>query len=403
MMSGIFDEIHDRADVRKVAETYLKPSGKRGKYVCPGCGDDNLSAAKQTWSCWTHECHKGRSDAVGLVSLATNMSRTEAAERLAGEMGIGPMVATAGRNAPRRTIEPKPPELLKPEPYELPSWSQWMDGLVEQSHARLMDCPDDTSRRAWDYLTGERGLSPETIESARLGIALDWESSEAALPGRRCSLPPGIVIPWHGPPGVFGANVRQFHVELSAKYVMATGSRRHWLYPGLTRWGDWTGPVVIAEGEFDSLLANQEFGGLLPVVTLGGAQCSPAGTFDAVLLGQFSRLLIAADSDKAGSECRKMWSEFARRRSVPVELPGGKDLSESHAAGHDLRSWLFEVCRGLGIDLRDLPGLIWEKPLGTIRGRLLDDPRHTAESEAEASAERAAIENELCLAVNHGS
>ena len=393
-MAGVFDEIHRAADCRKIAERYLKPSKKRGKYVCPGCGDDNLSATSSTWSCWTHECQrKSGADATGMVSLATGEIRSDAAKRLAGELGIGPMVARAKpvRSGQRPAIQPKPP---KPEPYELESWREWMTGVVEQSHARLMDQSDDTSRRAWDYLTGERGLLPETIESARLGVALDWVSSDTALPGRRCSLPPGVIIPWFGPHGVAGANVRQFHVELSAKYIMATGSRRHWLYPGLIGWESWPGPVVIVEGEFDSLLANQELSGLLPVVTLGGAKCSPADTFDAVLLGQFSRLLIAADSDDAGDECRKMWFEFARRRAVPVDLPGGKDLTEAHAAGADLRSWLFEVCRGLGIDLHSLPGLVWELPLGTIRGRLLDDPRDAAESEAEAAAERAAMMHE---------
>ena len=389
-----FDAIHDAADVRTVAETYLEPAREKGRFVCPSCGKGNVTARPKVWGCWSCSAHEAEGigrDAIGLVALVTSTSRIEAAKRLAGELGIRPMVATdsPGRPAPRRTIAPKPPE---PEPHELPSWSRWLTGLVEQSHARLMDQSDDTSRRAWDYLI-RRGLLPETIEAARLGVNLTWSESLDAIPGRDdpCYLPPGIVIPWTGPQGIAGANVRQFHKQLRDKYIMATGSRRRWLYPALPPcWDDWTGPVVVVEGEFDALLANQEFGGLLPVVTAGGASCRPTELHEPHKLTRFAHLLIAADADDAGHNCRDAWLDFSRR-AVPVDLPGGKDLSEAYAAGADVRSWLFEVCRGLKIDLRALPGLVWEKPLGTIRGRLLDDPRHAAESEAEAADERAAL------------
>ncbi len=392
-----FDAIHAVADVRKLAESYLEPARKRGRFVCPSCRKGNVTASPKAWSCWSCSAHEAEGigrDAIGLVALAAGVNRIEAAKRLAADLGIGPTVATAATVRPgqRPAVQPKPPE---PEPHELPSWREWMAGQVERSHACLIDRSCDTSRRAWDYLTGERGLLPETIESARLGVNLTWSESLDAIPGRDdpCKLPPGIVIPWTGPQGIAGANVRQFHKWLPDKYLMATGSRRRWMYPTLNGWDDWPGPVIIVEGEFDALVGNQELSGLLPVATLGGSQCPPSETLDAVRLGRFSRLLIAADADDAGQSCRALWRDFSPRRAVPVELPGGKDLTEAHAAGHDLRSWLFEVCRGLGIDLRNLPGLIWEKPLGTIRGRLLDDPRHTAESEAEAAAERAAIED----------
>ena len=94
-------------------------------------------------------------------------------------------------------------------------------------------------------------------------------------------------------------------------------SRRHWMFPSLKLWA---GPLLIVEGEFDAMVANQELGGLIPVVTLGGAQCKPGDTFDAPTLCQFARLFVAADSDEAGQECRDMWSEFSRR-STSVNMP----------------------------------------------------------------------------------
>jgi ribosomal protein L37AE/L43A len=393
-----FDALHDAADVRTVAETYLEPAREKGRFVCPSCGKGNVTARPKVWGCWSCSAHAAEGigrDAIGLVALATSTSRIDAAKRLAGDLGIGPMVATAapGRPAPRRAIEPKP---TGPEPPELESWSKGLAGVLHEAHGRLMDQSCDTSRRAWDYLI-RRGLLPETIEGHGLGINFRWRDFHEPLPGedKPCYLPPGITIPWVSALGFAGANVRQFHEPLRDKYLTARGSRRWWLYPAIVDcWDDWTGPVVIVEGEFDALLANQELSGLLPVFTAGGAACHPHLLKEPHKLTRFSHLLIAADDDDAGHNCRDAWRAFSPRRSVPVDLPGGKDLTEAHAAGHDLRKWLFEVCRGLGIDLRALPGLVWEKPLGTIRGRLLDDPRHAAESEAEAAAERFALMHE---------
>jgi hypothetical protein len=67
-----------------------------------------------------------------------------------------------------------------------------------------------------------------------------------------------------------------------------------------------------------------------------------------------------------------MWLDFSPRRAESIDLPGGKDLSDAVGAGADLKSWIMSTCTDLGIDLRQLPGLIWEQPLGTIRGRLLE-------------------------------
>lgn len=394
-----FDAIFAAADCRTVAGAYLeKAEGKRGRYVCPSCSKSSLTCVEKVWSCWScsaHAAEGNRRDAIGLVALSTGEKRAEAAKRLAADLGIGPMVATAATVRPgqRPAVEPKPPE---PEPPELESWSQGLAGVLHDAHARLMDRSGETSRRAWDYLTNERGLLPETIEGHGLGINLEWREFHGPLPGEEkpCYLPPGITMPWiSSTRGLAGANVRQFHEPLRDKYLMAKGSRRWWLYPGLIGWDDWPGPVVIVEGEFDAMIANQELLGLLPVFTAGGASCRPELLREPHKLTRFSRLLIATDDDAAGHKCRDAWLDFSRR-AVPVDLPGGKDLSEAHAAGHDLRKWLFEVCAGLGIDLFKLPGLVWEKPLGTVRGRILDGPHYAAESEAEAAAERAAIEGE---------
>src|SRR5262249_56007685 len=53
------------------------------------------------------------------------------------------------------------------------------------------------------------------------------------------------------------------------KYHMLRGSRRG-LYPGRQVLVPGK-PLILAEGEFDALLLNQELAGLVPAVTLGSA------------------------------------------------------------------------------------------------------------------------------------
>lgn len=395
-MSELFDQIYEQADCRTVAGKHLEPARGRGKFFCPECGKGNLEVKEKTWTCWSCGTQSKRADAVGLVAVACGLSRIDAARLLAADLGI---LAELPRMKPsRNNLKPACNQLetnLKPtlklaEPYDLESWAAALTNACRVAHDRLMSRTDDTSRRAWDYLTGpKRNLIPETIQHHGLGLNLDWMDFHEPLPGadKPCRLSPGIVIPWlAGPLGIAGANVRQFHVELKDKYLMATGSRRRWMFPKLE---PWAGPVLIVEGEFDAMAADQELSGLLPVATLGGAQCKPEDTLDAIKLGRFSHLLIAADADDAGQACREMWLDFSPRRATPVDLPGGKDLTEAIAAGVDLRRWIMDVCTNQGIDLFKLPGLIWESPLGTIRGRLLEPVSGTVDPyEAE---ERAAI------------
>jgi hypothetical protein len=59
--------------------------------------------------------------------------------------------------------------------------------------------------------------------------------------------------------------------------------------------------------------------------------------------------------------------------------PGGKDLTEAVQAGADLIAWIQAAGE---VDFRAWPGLVWEKPLGTIRGRLLEPPPGTVDEYA---------------------
>jgi hypothetical protein len=367
-----FDLIRDHAGIASLCRELLEPSDGDKRFVCPSCGSGNLEVTPndKSWSCWACKTTDYPRDAVGLVQLSQNLGRMDAARWLSGYLGLTEETAPFKPRGVSRQVARKP----HLEPYELSSWAESLAAACNNAHELLMSRECDVSRRAWDYLTGPvRNLTSETIARHKLGLNLDWYEFHEPVgdsdgPFR---LPPGITIPWlTGPHGISGANVRQLHVTLKGKYVMAKGSRRHWMFPSLTAWA---GPILIVEGEFDAMVANQELGGLLPVATLGGAQCKPGDTFDAPTLCRFKKILVAADSDNAGRECRDMWSEFSRRsRSIDMP-PDAKDLSDAVSHGVDLCHWALDTCDSLGIDLRQLPGHLWEQPLGRIRGRVLED------------------------------
>jgi hypothetical protein len=108
--------------------------------------------------------------------------------------------------------------------------------------------------------------------------------------------------------------------------------------------------VVVCEGEFDAMLLYQEAGDLVDVVANGSARTKPA------LLGlspvaRAIRWLIALDGDKAGEKGSEWWDEFSAR-TRRVWPPEGRDLTDFHMAGGDLRSWVSGHLDQLGIDIR---------------------------------------------------
>lgn len=374
MEQSLYDRIHALKICDKVAGKYLEPSRVPGRFDCPRCGRKSaITATPSTFACWKDGCHEqfGR-DAVGLAALALGCDRATAAKAIANEFGL-----SGGEQTERITKRTPPPRTPQNRPVPVtpdPDWLRWITRLVEESHDRLQARADQDSRAAWDYLINERRLASETILAARLGFNPAWVQDTRQGDGKPLRMPPGIVLPWHDHDRrITGANVRRFHADLPAKYLMVTGSCRASVYPGLNgQWARWTGPVLIVEGEFDALIGNQELNGLLPVVTIGGSQSVPWDSGSSAQLHGTARLFICTDLDAAGESAWKLWSDFSPK-AVRIHPPGGKDLTESVQAGADLRAWITGVCTDHGIDLHSLPGLIWERPPGTIRGRLLEE------------------------------
>lgn len=352
----MFDNIYEAIPV---SQLYHRLTGNQvhaeKKTKCPVCGGNNFQVTShdKSWTCWSGRCHeKYGKDSVGLFASHSQIERINAAKILSSEFRLSSDL----NSFPNTKNMPENGRISKftgargtqnPEPYEIESWATALDVSCQAAHERLMRRADKASRRAWDYLTGpERNLTSETIERNGLGFNPEWLDYHEPLPGRskHCKLPAGIVIPWYaGPLGIAGANVRQFHMPLSGKYVMATGSRRRWMYPS------WTvenpeKPILIVEGEFDAMLGGQLLGHECIVITAGSSTAEPRMLHwsEKHKFSKSQKLFISSDNDTAGIACQQMWLNYTRRVS-PIALPNNiKDLSEAYAKGVDIKTLLLD-------------------------------------------------------------
>jgi hypothetical protein len=201
--------------------------------------------------------------------------------------------------------------------------------MVEEAEARL-HAPE--GRPAREYLLGARGLAEATVRRHRLG----WTPG-VMLPtsdGRRSWRAEGIVIPWFDGDRLARVKVRQPDGR-EPRYAQAFADRPG-IYPGveairLDR------PLIAVEGEFDALLLAQELGGLASVITPGSAASRPDADARRAMR-RCPRWFAAHDADDIGDKAALAWSRGATR----VRPPAGKDWTDAHRAGIDLRLWWIE-------------------------------------------------------------
>jgi hypothetical protein len=96
-------------------------------------------------------------------------------------------------------------------------------------------------------------------------------------------------------------------------------------------------PLIVTEGEFDALLLGQELGELAAVVTLGSASARPEGSTYLAMLPA-PAWYVAPDADDAGDKAASGWPA----RAIRVKPPRGKDWTDAHLAGIELRRWWTE-------------------------------------------------------------
>ncbi len=229
------------------------------------------------------------------------------------------------------------------------TWQRAALAAIEAAEAYLWsDQPD--AQVALAYLRA-RGLHDETIRRYRLGYTPRWQKTTWLKDdGKPASLPPGVVIPWIIGGELWKVNVRCRVGGLSAalgipddttggkpspKYLQLAGGNNAALYnadaiqPGQ--------PALIAEGEFDALIAMQDQDVAAPV-TFGSASNGVAPRW-AKMLAEAGVVLAALDNDEAGAKGKARIVEALPDTRV-ISVPGGKDVTEYAQRGGDVRAWI---------------------------------------------------------------
>ena len=356
-LRSIFDEVYHRFGVSHILKILSGPEVEPGGFgTCPVCGGRRfqITSNNKAWSCWTGDCHeKNGRNALGLSASVWHIRPIQAARKLLNE------------EYQFVTSFPTSTRILTPvvESWKLSTWQTWIEAVVDESHKLLMNPKDDLGRQTLQYLTNYRGLSIDTIKKTRIGLNRIWKKSNDAIPSQESKIAPGITIPWFCTMGFCGLNVRSYPDQISPqKYMLATGSKRNWLYPGFTLESSDL-PLLITEGEFDCLIAGQALEGLCVARTLGSSTSGPdrLSWSERLSLGRFRAILIAVDADEAGRKCRDLWLNYSRH-CFALDLPAGfKDLNEAYTGGFDLRDWLANE--------------IQTKVIGAVRHQVADLPQ----------------------------
>jgi len=299
----------------------------------------------QHYHCFTN-CPEGANggDAIAFYMRWRQVDFKTAVAELAQRAGVA-------SNGNGQRLEPRPAKpvarVLIDQPDDPPS-ETWCARALAFSAYTQCELLEATSKGPWDYLMIDRGLDINTIRNFRLGYnprdvfddPAKWDQD-----AKRVWCPRGIVIPHAHDGQIRFVNVRRplpgdaLAARIGAvkdlketKFAGVRGGRR-----GL--FGIITGKpvVVLAEGEFDTMLAHQVASSFCDVATLGGAR-HRLDSHDAALLAGASIIVAVLDDDEAGQRGAAYLASVTPR--VCTVMPPDHDLTDAWKRGVNLRQWI---------------------------------------------------------------
>ena len=311
--------VKDRISIKAVAVELLGPpqgrGGSRGLWwPCPLHDDRNPSfqvdPERGRWKCFG--CGES-GDAIALVMRREGLTFPKAKQRLASMFGLD------GGGFQTRPPRPRPPSRPPRKPPDKPSGLpvQEAESAVREAVERLWG---PAGKDALAYLRGERFLTDETIQAARLGFVQGLRVPTKS--GKRFPAT-GITIPWFDNGRLAAVKIRRTDGR-DPKYIEAFRDHPSLFAPFGVRPGD---PLIVAEGEFDALLLGQELGRLASVATLGSASGERSAAAS-LTIATAPTLYVATDADGAGDKAADAWP----KRAVRVRPPD-KDWTEVRAGG----------------------------------------------------------------------
>jgi DNA primase len=215
--------------------------------------------------------------------------------------------------------------------------------------------------RALEYLTAERGLSPQTAKAFGLGYnpsALYDDPSLWGLTGKKIWLPRGIVIPgfWKGevhyikirrplPGDALGEYIGAWGKRDGAQDIKFGGPRGGRSVLFRLEFRDFRPTLLLTEGEWDAMLVWEHGADLCDVGTIGGAGAK-FDTLDLALLTRYRNILVLHDDDKAGDRGRAYIQALqAASPRIQQVQPPAHDLTDFWKSGGDLRDWLINLTK----------------------------------------------------------
>ncbi len=318
-LKTLLERVNLAALVERDLGSPVRHEGRWLNWRCPFHADGktpSLGVANNRWKCFG--CGKS-GDAIDWLREREGLSFREACERLSNQSSV-PVSPTAAQK--QTSVSSAQTE----------GWQHRAQGVVAACEAALWS-GEGVKARSW---LNRRGLADETVRRWHLG----FNRHNQRIGG--LWVPRGIVVPCMVAGQVWYLKVRRAAGQ--PKYVQVKGSQLA-LFGADTLTGN--NVAVITEGEFDAMLLRQEAGDLVGVVTLGSASARLPDAWVPYLLGVL-RLLIAYDTDVAGSEGASAWQALSVKAQRLIPL-AGKDITDFHLAGGDLRAWIRFALAGAGM------------------------------------------------------
>ena len=328
-------QIKSRVDCRDLIERDLgKPkyrNSTHSKYKCPLHNEQkgySLAVYEDHWHCFG-KCGGG-GDALSWLQQYHGLSFQDACEKLS--VGELPQLKSPRRSRPSKAL------VVSEPPDEM-----WQEAARKVAYIAMNTIWGREGRRAWDYLEKRRGLTEDIIVAAGLGYVPGGHREWRTLEG--LDVPCGITIPWLDRGNtIWGMKVRRA-ARQQRYHQVAGGNIKGGLYlgdaiePGL--------PVMVTEGEFDALIAQQVGRGLVSAVAIGSAANK---RIDPRWFAKFvtaPSILILMDDDDAGQSAAEQITGLSRATRC-VQVPRGKDINDFYlAAGRQaVRNWINGLIEG---------------------------------------------------------
>ena len=240
-------------DLRRLVEQDLgQPLARGGRaflWKCPFHHEKrglSLAVWADGYYCFG-KCDRG-GDALDWLQRYRRLSFTEAVQLLGA-----PLETDTPPHRPPNDVGSAPPDA---------AWQEAAERVVAYAETILWSPPGEN---ALLYLLN-RGLTSATIRAARLGLIPGGGWTKVA----GLNVPCGIAIPWFAGGDLWAVKVRRASGE--PKYTQIAGGGRG-LY-NADALIDRQRPALICEGEFDTLLAQQEAGQLIAAVSPGALRAS---------------------------------------------------------------------------------------------------------------------------------